>query len=187
MKIAVFSDVHDNLVRWLEAVETLKSEKIKIGICCGDIGELQTLETVAQSLKTLYLALGNLDYKIKDKIDSGLPTSPRLHWTGRRNDKEEVKDSIGLFPENVRATPDFGEVELRGRKIAFAHNHYLGRQLAKSGKYDVVFYGHTHTPWEEKIGNTVLLNPGEISGQFGRASFAIYDLKKMKAELKILE
>ena len=177
MKIAVFSDVHDNLVRWLEAVEIIKTEKVKIGICCGDIGELQTLETVAQSFKTLYLALGNLDFKLKHILDSRL----------RGNDKEGVKDSIGLFPENVRATPDFGEVELRGRKIAFAHNHYLGRQLAKSGKYDVVFYGHTHTPWEEKIGNTVLLNPGEISGQFGRASFAIYDLKKMKAELKILE
>ena len=160
MKIAVFSDVHDNLVRWLEAVEIIKTEKVKIGICCGDIGELQTLETVAQSFKTLYLALGNLDYKIKDKT--------------------------GLFPENVMSSPDFGEVELRGRKIAFAHNHYLGRQLAKSGKYDVVFYGHTHTPWEEKIGNMVLLNPGEISGQFGKASFAIYDLQNMKAELKIL-
>ena len=161
MKIAVFSDVHDHLVRWREAAEIIKSEEIKIGICCGDIGELDTLNKVASSFDSVYLALGNLDYKISNKK--------------------------GLFPENVKSSPDYGEIELDERKIAFAHRNSLAKQLTESEKYDIVFYGHTHTPWEEKIGDTVLLNPGEVAGHFGHATFAIYDLAKMKAELKILK
>lgn len=160
MKIAVFSDIHDNLMRWREAAQIIKSEKIKIGICCGDIGDMQTVGEVAKSFKTLYLALGNLDYKIKDRT--------------------------GLFPENIIFTSDFGEIELEKRKIAFAHNNRIAKDLAESGKYDMVFYGHTHTPWEKKVGNTVFLNPGEVAGQFGRATFCIYDLAKMKAGLRLL-
>ena len=160
MKVAVFSDVHDNLVRWREAAEIVKREKIKISFCCGDIGDLDTVSEVAKSFKTLYLALGNLDFKIKN--------------------------ASGLFPDNVVFAPDFGEVVLANRKIAYVHNNRKAKQLAESGRYDIVFYGHTHTPWEEKIGKTLLINPGEVAGQFGRASFCIYNLRAMKAELNIL-
>ena len=160
MKIAVFSDVHDNLERWREAAEIIKREKIKIGICCGDTGDLETLGEIARTFDKVYLVIGNLDYNIKNKTS--------------------------LFPENVEWFMDFGEFKIDGKNIALVHNQHTAKKLAKSCEYDVVFYGHTHTPWEEKIGNTVLLNPGEISGQFGRASFAIYDLQKQKAELKIL-
>jgi len=160
VKIAVFSDIHDNLVRWREEAKIIEAEKIKIGICCGDIGDLPTIEEVAKSFEILYLVLGNLDYHAKKKT--------------------------ALFPDNIKFTLDYGDVELEGKKIAFTHNQHFAKKLAESSRYDIVFYGHTHTPWEEKIGNTILLNPGEIAGQFGRASFAIYDLKNMKAELKIL-
>ncbi|MDO8507096.1 MAG: metallophosphoesterase family protein [bacterium] len=160
MKVAVFSDVHDNLLRWREAAEIIRAEKIKVGFCCGDIGDLQTVEEVAKSFETLYLALGNLDFKIKNMT--------------------------GLFPENVIFARDYGEIELKKVKIAYVHSKHIAKQLAESGKYDIVFYGHTHTPWEEKVGSTVLLNPGEVAGHFGKASFAIYDLRKMKAELKLL-
>jgi len=160
MKIAVFSDIHDNLERWREAAKIIEGEKIKIGICCGDVGDLDTLVEISNIFETLYLSLGNFDFKIKNKTE--------------------------LFPKNVKFSHDFGEIEIEKRKIAFVHYDYATKGLAKLGRYDVVFYGHTHTPWEEKIGSTVLLNPGEIAGQFGKATFAIYDLKKLKAELKIL-
>lgn len=161
MKIVVFSDVHDNLPRWQEAAKIIKSEKIKVGICCGDTGDIQTLEAIAAPFDKVYLVIGNLDYHIKDKIE--------------------------LFPKNIECFMDIGEFEIDGRKIALVHNQHTAKKLAESGKFDSVFYGHTHTPWEEKIGYTVLLNPGEVSGQFGKATFCIYDLAKMKAELKILK
>lgn len=160
MKIAVFSDIHDNLVRWEEAAKIIKTEKIKIGICCGDIGDLDTVGKVAGSFETLYLALGNMDFKLIDRT--------------------------GLFPENIKSSPDFGEVELKKRKIAFVHRNVDAKELAETGRYDIIFYGHTHTPWEEKLDKAILLNPGEVAGQFGKATFAIYDLYKNKAELKFL-
>ena len=160
MKIAVFSDVHDNLMRWQEAAKIIKSEKIKIGICCGDTGDLQTLEAISNVFDKVYLVIGNLDYHIKDKSS--------------------------LSPENVEWFMDVGEFELDGKEIALVHNQHTAKKLAESEKYDIVFYGHTHTPWEEKIGKTVLLNPGEVAGQFGKATFAIYDIGEMKAELKLL-
>ena len=79
-----------------------------------------------------------------------------------------------------------GQIKIGGKKIAFCHFPEIGRDLAKTQKYDLVFYGHTHKPWEEKIGKTRLVNPGNIAGLFFRPSFAIYDTKTGKLELKIL-
>ncbi|MFH1192432.1 MAG: metallophosphoesterase family protein [bacterium] len=59
--------------------------------------------------------------------------------------------------------------------------------MAESGKYDYVFYGHTHKPWEEMVGECKLLNPGTLAGMFYRATFAVWDTVNNKFSLKILE
>lgn len=161
MKIAVFSDIHDNLARWQEAAGVIKKEKIKIGICCGDATSPESLEEIAKSFEKLYLAFGNADYKLQR--------------------------ATGLIPENVEYFEEVGEVEIEKKKIAFVHFDWIARELVKQNKYDIVFYGHTHTPWESTKSKTILLNPGEISGQFGPASFAIYNLTKMNAKLILLK
>ena len=79
------------------------------------------------------------------------------------------------------------EIELGGRKIAFAHFPDKAKQMAQSGNFDIVFYGHTHRPWEEKVGKCFFVNPGEMAGQFYKPSFAVYDTATEKLELKILE
>ena len=82
---------------------------------------------------------------------------------------------------------DMMELDLGGKKIAFIHYPELAKKLAESGKYDLVFYGHTHKPWEEKVGDCRLINPGELAGQRFKPTFAIYDTETEKLELKILE
>lgn len=162
MKIAIFADIHDNVPRLEEALKIAEKEGIKTAICLGDVSRLDTLELLAKPFKKVYFSLGNMDFKIKDKT--------------------------GLFPENVIwFGEEGGEIKLLDKKIFIVHYDFLGKKAADSGKYDLVFYGHTHTPWEKRIGKTVFLNPGEISGQFGPPSFAIYDLLNMKAELIILK
>jgi len=59
--------------------------------------------------------------------------------------------------------------------------------LSPKGDYDLIFYGHTHRPWTEKYNGLELINPGNLAGQINKASFAIYDTKSNKLELKILE
>lgn len=161
MKIAVFSDIHDNLVRFREAADIIKAEKIKVGICCGDVSSIDTLLVVASSFETLYLALGNSDFKLSQQT--------------------------GMIPENVKFFTKIGAFELEKRKIAIVHYNQTAEKIAESGIYDIVFYGHTHTPWEKKMGKTIILNPGEVAGQFGPASFCIYDLSTLRGSLKLLK
>ena len=87
----------------------------------------------------------------------------------------------------VKHYGDKGEVEIEGKKIAFTHFPEEGKKLADSGQYDLVFYGHNHKPWEEKVGQTRLINPGTLAGLFAKATFAVYDTESDKLELKILE
>lgn len=83
--------------------------------------------------------------------------------------------------------PDKMELEFNEKKIAFTHFPDIAKKLAQSGKFDLVFYGHTHRPWDEKIGESHLINPGELAGQFYKPSFAVYDTATGSLELKILE
>ena len=99
----------------------------------------------------------------------------------------EIKFVRGNADFGVQDLPDKMEVEFNGKKIAFVHFPNEAKKLAQSGKYDLVFYGHTHRPWDEKIGETHMINPGELAGQFYKPTFAIYDTSTGLLELKILE
>jgi len=163
MKIAVISDIHGNMAYLSKAKEEINSEKIKTVICCGDIQTDEVFHDLDSWSQKVYLSLGNADFEISTSLESGL-----------------------LYPEKLEYFKDFGVLNLTGKKVAFTHYDFYAKKLATEGKYDIVFYGHTHTPWEEQIGKTVILNPGEISAQFGKPTFAIYDLKEMKARLILL-
>lgn len=88
---------------------------------------------------------------------------------------------------NLEKISEKQEIMLDGKKIFFNHYPDIAKKAAKSGKYDLIFYGHTHKPWLEEIGNCKLVNPGEIAGQRFKPTFAVYDTKEDKLELKILE
>ena len=95
----------------------------------------------------------------------------------------------------VRGNGDYGlpevaekmELDIGNKKIFFNHYPDIAKIAAESRKYDLVFYGHTHKPWEEKIGNCRLINPGELAGQRFKPTFAVYDTETDRLELKILE
>ncbi len=115
-----------------------------------------------------------------------------------KNFKGEIKFVRGNGDFELNNIPEKMEIELGGKKIFLNHYPEIARRAAESGKYDMVFYGHTHKPWEEKIlvppkpngeggGNCRLVNPGESAGQTFKPTFAIYDTEKDFLELKILE
>jgi len=165
MKIAIISDTHDNEATFKKAVDLIKKEKIKIILHCGDIFKPETLK---EGLKEYQ---GKI-YIIFSEADASFSKIP--------------EDSFNDLPKS-KVFEKSGQIKIGGKKIAFCHFPEIGRDLAKTQKYDLVFYGHTHKPWEEKTGKTRLVNPGNIAGLFFRPSFAIYDTKTDKLELKILE
>ena len=58
------------------------------------------------------------------------------------------------------STYDF--LEIAGKKVFLTHYPLLAKPMAKSGDFDVVFYGHDHTQAKEIVGKTLLCNPGGI-------------------------
>jgi len=164
MKIAIIADTHDNVASLKKAVNLIKKEEIKLIIHCGDIFLPDTLK---ESLKSFQ----GKTYIIFSKADADFSRIP--------------EKSFKSLPRS-KVWEEFGEAKLGGKNIAFCHFPEIAGDLAKSQKYDLVFYGHTHKPWEEKIGKTRLVNPGNIAGLFYRATFAVYDTKTDKLELKIL-
>lgn len=59
--------------------------------------------------------------------------------------------------------------------------------LVKSGLYDVVVYGHTHKAVIERVGKTLVVNPGELCGCLtNRSTYAVLNLESLEAELVLL-
>ena len=101
--------------------------------------------------------------------------------------KGEIKFVKGNADYRLDDLPEKMEIEIDKKKIGFTHFPDIAKKMAKSEKFDLVFYGHTHKPWEEKVGNCRLINPGELAGQLYKPTFAIYDTETDFLELKILE
>lgn len=115
-----------------------------------------------------------------------------------KNFKGKIYFVRGNGDFNLDSIPEKTEIELDNKKIGIVHYPDIAKSMAESGKYDLVFYGHTHRPWEEKIlvppkpngeggGHCRLVNPGEVAGQRFKPTFALYDTSTDLLELKILE
>jgi putative phosphoesterase len=64
------------------------------------------------------------------------------------------------------------------------HEHHLVESLAASGRFDLVVYGHTHTPEVRTVGGTLVVNPGKAARLHkGRATAAILDTGTMEAQV----
>lgn len=162
MKIAIISDIHDNLANLENFLSFAKKERVTVVFCCGDVISTETLDYLISNFKgKVFLTLGNAD--LKEKI---------LEKFSKGNSK------LTLFK-------DFGEVKLDNLKIVFSHS--LGKIKNPVQEYDFVFYGHTHRPSLENLGKTKILNPGNLAGLYYKATFAILDTKNKRPELKILE
>ncbi len=164
MKIAIISDSHGNVANFQKVVRWLNKENIKLILHCGDIGSPESLrESLADFKGELLGVFGNMDADYKILV-------------GQYNEIPRVKIKEHIF-----------ETKVDKKKIAFTHYPEDAKKLVESLKYDLVFYGHTHRPWEEKEGNCRLINPGELAGQRFKPTFAVYDTEKDTLELKILE
>lgn len=164
MKFAIVSDTHGNVANFKKVAQFLNKESIELILHCGDIGDPQSLQESLEGFTgRLFGVFGNMDADYKILIDE-------------YNKIPRVKVFENTF-----------EKEIDGKKIGIVHFPDIARKMAESGKYDLVFYGHTHKPWEQKIGTCRLVNPGELTGQRFKPTFALYDTNTNTLQLKILE
>jgi len=202
MKIAIISDSHDNVPNLEKALDWINSQGISLIIHCGDLSAPSMLAKVlAPNFKgKIHLVHGNVgDPELLEEV-------------AKKFENVHLHGKIGelVLPSELGTVPIRGQSpgEKEGVKIAFTHFPAKAKELAKTGKYDLVFYGHTHKPWEEKLKLQIsncklqnrksktrgkklkivqLVNPGTLAGMFYKATFATYDTENDELELKILE
>ena len=165
MKIAILSDIHDNIWNLKKVLKELKNEKIDAIIFCGDFCAPFTFKKLAEVGIPTYAVFGNVD-----------------------GAQQEITHQAFKNHKHITLKKELLEVELGGRKIAICHNDQFAESLALVGKYDAVFHGHTHHPRVKKLGKTILANPGEVHGGVkGKCTFGIYDTEKNEIEIKEVE
>lgn len=109
------------------------------------------------------------------RLGKGAADTP-IHIVFGNNDGDPRLLTLkALETKNVTLHGQFAVLELDGWRVALNHYPEIAHPLAHSQQFDLVCYGHDHTAHEERIGNTLLLNPGELSGINGRSSFALVD------------
>lgn len=158
MRIAIMSDSHDNIWKLEKALPHLA--KTDAVIHCGDL---------VSPFMMIRLIKGA----------GGIPI--HLVWGNNDGDKALIAQ-VASKVENIHLHGDFAHLELGGLKIAVNHYPSVAKNLAASDSYDLVCYGHDHTAHEERVGNTLLLNPGELMGLQGRSTIAILDTDTRQVE-----
>jgi putative phosphoesterase len=151
MIIGVLSDSHDNIWKLNEALPHLQQADVVLH--CGDLCAPFMIPRLGQ----------------------GLPQIPiHIVWGNNDGDQYLIAQKASAFPA-ITLHGALAEVELGGLVVAVNHYPEIARGLALSAAYDLVCYGHDHTVNEEKLGDCVLLNPGELMGMNGRSTIALVD------------
>ena len=152
MKVAILSDVHDCTNNLLAALCMAAELDCRHLLYLGDIVELDTfMLLVDEWVHPIDIVFGN------NEID--------------RRSFYSAAQSNHLVTHHG----DEGILSLDGRSLYITHYPWAALKAAESGKYDAVFYGHTHVADMQKTVHTLLVNPGEVGGVRRPPSFAIYD------------
>ncbi len=160
MKIAILSDIHDNIWKLSAATKAVLAAGAEHLIFCGDFCAPFTLKQLADETKL--------------PIDAV--------WGNNDGDKW-LLTKLAAAAGNVTLHGELAELTLDGLRIGVNHYPEIALRLAQSGAYAAVFYGHNHIARTEQIGDCLLLNPGEIMGRFGKSTFALFDTEARGAVL----
>lgn len=160
MIIGVISDTHDDIENTEKAVSRFKEKEVDFVVHLGDYVSPPTLK-LFRGLKVVGVFGNNDGYK------------------------EGLIKIFNQIDGDIKG--DFGVIEADGLKIALFHGEFreVPEALAQSGKYDIVFYGHSHQFEESIYGDTLLLNPGSCHRSFTEDKYptaGIFDTSNQKLE-----
>lgn len=168
MKIAIISDVHDNLDNLGKVLDYCEDNDITRLICCGDFCSPFVISALGESDIHVYAVFGNND--------------------GDRFAMKAIAENypkIQLFGEYIGEESNVLIID--GLNFGATHYEFYARTMAKTGWYEAVFYGHTHAYHKQKYGSSLLMNPGEVAGLFNEASFAVFDTETRGSQKVIID
>ncbi|RLD15595.1 MAG: hypothetical protein DRI22_02300 [Caldiserica bacterium] len=158
MKIGIIADSHENMDLIDQACEIMKERNVEVIFHAGDIISPIALKHFKNCGCLMIAVFGN-------------------------NDGEKL-----FLQENIKS---FGNIfsgiyegELAGKRIIMMHEPKAIDSIASSGDYDLIIYGHTHEIDIRKVGNSLIINPGELCGYLkGKRTFVIMDIPSMEYEV----
>ena len=169
MRLAILSDIHDNLWNLAPAIQFVQD--CDALICCGDLCSPFVIDELAKFPKEVHIVFGNNDADLY-RITSKASQKPHIHVHGE------------LFKQAFDS-----------KRFAVNHFDYLAKPMSKSGEYDVVCFGHNHELELSREAACLRVNPGTIMGaKFSSGkwedvepSFVIYDTATDAAEIFVID
>ena len=159
MLVGVVSDTHNNLKNINKIISLFNQRQLDLVIHTGDITNANSLDKFSNLKCKLYGVYGN-----NDRNESGL------------------KEVISKYNFKILEPPH--EISINGRKIVIFHEpDLINRFISTNKDIDLVLHGHTHRFRKEKVGQTLIFNPGESAGFFkGKNAIGIINLNDLSTE-----
>ena len=156
MLIGIISDTHDDMEQIGRVVELFNSKGVSEVLHAGDFVSPFTFE-----------------------ILDGLKARLRGIFGNNDGDRILLMEKSG---DSIVAQPYIAEVA--GIKVAVVHEPASVEAFSESGRFDLVVYGHTHTPDVRNLNNTIVVNPGKVARLHkGRSTVVVLDTESMQAEI----
>ena len=156
MKLAIISDIHDNV--WTLQAALARLQDADLMICCGDLCSPFVVGLMAAGFRNpIHIVEGN-----------------------NEGDWRRITQVAGKH-SHVYLHGEFFQEGFDGKRIFVNHYPDIALPIARSDQYDIVCYGHNHLFAIEQFGNTLTLNPGALLGYdpINRrdipATFIVYD------------
>ena len=159
MLVAIMSDSHDNIWNLRKALDIVKDRQAGLIVHCGD-----------------FIA----PFMLKELDDTGIP----VHGVFGNNDGDQytlTKMSLTML-NHIQLYGLVGQVNVGGFTIGFTHYAQMGDGLVSAGDCHLICFGHSHQHEVRQIGNTTLLNPGEVMGKDGFPGFCFLESDSGKIE-----
>lgn len=159
MRIGIISDTHDHHQNVLKAIEIFNASAVRYILHAGDMVSPFTARAFGKvEGAKLITVFGNCD-----------------------GEKQYLKTTI----EEIGGE-NFGQVyksQIAGKQIFMTHKPHGIDEAVSIGSYNLVIYGHTHKQDIRKVGQTLIINPGEATDWITGESFiVVLDLDDMTYE-----
>lgn len=213
IKIAIFGDIHGNLLALETVLNDIEARGIKQKYCLGDLVDFAPWgNEVIEKIKELNISciMGNHD----ERIGCDLPIIPIARHSERETEARfiaidyskktitaENKQFLAELPFHLKLNYKIGQkhwnVQLVHASIDSNTNYIyeseddetFNRMLTES-KADIIFMGHTHLSYIKQIKDKWAVNTGSVgrSREENRlASYAILTLTEEKLETEIIQ
>ena len=151
MRVAIISDIHDNIPKLRTALSSVSD--CDILICCGDLCSPFIVKELGTGFSgDIHIVFGNND-----------------------GDRFRIAAAATKYP-HMTVHGEYCALGIGGRQFAINHFDNIGRTMAESSAFDVVCFGHNHQFEVSQMSDTLVINPGEIYGMLtGSSTCVIYD------------